>query len=108
MSTDHPADRPFSGHLITRADFTQLVKFWFDRTPLPRPVRRRMVDIGMLHPGTPSLFTHNGMRFMLEHAPRSPWNAPTVERQRSELRNPWLMLAAASGALVTLPSERRR
>lgn len=97
MSTDRPAGRPFSGHLVTRADFTQLVKFWFDRTPLPRPLRRRMVEIGMLHPGSPTLFTHNGTDFMLAHAPRSPWPDNRTSAHALKAAMSALTLAAVGG-----------
>lgn len=85
MSTDHPADRPFSDHRVTRADYAQLIKFWFDRSPLPRPLRKRMEAIGMLHPGTPTLFTHSGTDFMREHAPRSTWPRTDLERKKGTM-----------------------
>jgi hypothetical protein len=69
---------------IPPADMTQLVAFWITRSPIARPVRRRAVEAGILHPGQPPLFTHDGTRFMLEHAPRSPWSPPTA-RQRTPL-----------------------
>jgi hypothetical protein len=58
---------------IPPADMTQLAAFWLTRAPIARPVRRRAVEAGILHPGQPPLFTHAGTQFMLEHAPRSPW-----------------------------------
>lgn len=61
---------------VSPTDMTQLSVYWITRTPLPRPVRRRAVEAGILHDGQPPMFTHEGTKWMLEHAPRSKWSPP--------------------------------
>jgi hypothetical protein len=62
--------------IITASDMAQLCAFWITRTTLPRPVRRRAVEAGILHPGQPPMFTFQGSLFMHEHTPRSKWEPP--------------------------------
>ena len=67
--------------VVSPADMTQLAVFWITRQTLPRPVRRRAVEAGILHDGQPPLFTHEGQVWMLENAPRSRWSAPEADKR---------------------------
>lgn len=84
---------------VSPSDMTQLCAYWITRQTLPRPVRRRAVEAGILHPGTPALFTHEGTVWMLEHAPRSPWSPATPPEQRQE-RGLGLRAALATAVLI--------
>ena len=64
---------------ISASDATQLTNFWWGRSVLPRPVRRRLEAAEMIAYSYISgtwVLTAKGYSFMVEHAPRSPWSPP--------------------------------
>lgn len=85
---------------VSSSDMAQLCVFWILRRTLPRPVRRRAVEAGILHDGQPPLFTHEGTVWMLEHAPRSPWSPPISETKRQEHGISSLHAALACAVLI--------
>lgn len=95
--------------IVTASEMTQLCDLWITGRALPRPLRRRMVAIGMLGqmPDGTYGFTAAGTEHMLKHAPRSSWpktgswaDKNPIERQREIYSGRRSMLLAAASMAI--------